>query len=94
MSIEQGKSAQATGTFRHKHALSNKFAVRARYLTISLAIISLGLLLRLAPIGLPYALTKYGGSALWGAMVYTLVRTCLPSSSMVKAIGGPLSLQF
>ncbi|THV25454.1 DUF2809 domain-containing protein [Peteryoungia ipomoeae] len=28
--------------------------------------------------GLPYALVKYGGSALWGAMVYLLIAAALP----------------
>lgn len=28
--------------------------------------------------GLPYALVKYGGSLLWGAMVYLLVAAALP----------------
>jgi len=37
-----------------------------------------GLMLRLAPLGLPHWLTKWGGSVLWAAMVYWLMALLLP----------------
>lgn len=39
-----------------------------------------GLAWRLAPLGLPRFLYKYGGSALWGAMVYCLAGAALIGS--------------
>jgi hypothetical protein len=37
-----------------------------------------GLALRLIPFGLPFSVTKWGGSALWAAMVYWLLAAMLP----------------
>ena len=37
-----------------------------------------GLVWRMAPLGLPAVLAKYGGSALWAVMVYWLVAFLLP----------------
>jgi len=37
-----------------------------------------GLVWRMAPLGLPAILVKYGGSALWAVMVYWLVAFLLP----------------
>lgn len=37
-----------------------------------------GLVWRMAPLGLPAVLVKYGGSALWAVMVYWLVAFLLP----------------
>lgn len=55
-------------------------SLRMRRLGIALGIIACGLALRLGgyEIGLPYLLVKYGGSTLWGAMVFFLVATILP----------------
>ena len=55
-------------------------SLRIRRLGIALAIIACGLGLRLGgyDIGLPYVLVKYGGSTLWGAMVFFLIATLLP----------------
>lgn len=46
----------------------------------ALLVIVAGTTLRLTgyEAGLPYALVKYGGSLLWGAMVYLLVAAALP----------------
>ncbi|WP_244551962.1 DUF2809 domain-containing protein [Rhizobium sp. RU33A] len=51
-----------------------------RRLGIALAIIACGVALRLGgyEIGLPYFLVKYGGSTLWGGMVFFLFATLLP----------------
>jgi hypothetical protein len=40
--------------------------------------IAAGLVWRLAPLTLPFLLYKYGGSALWAAMLYWLVAALLP----------------
>lgn len=46
-----------------------------RRVSLCLAIIATGLALRTFgyQLGLPYVIVKYGGSILWGAMVYVLV---------------------
>jgi hypothetical protein len=51
-----------------------------RRLGMALAIIACGVVLRLGgyEIGLPYFLVKYGGSTLWGAMVFFLIAMLLP----------------
>lgn len=53
---------------------------RMRPLGIALAIIACGVSLRLGgyAIGLPYFLVKYGGSVLWGGMVFFLFAGLLP----------------
>ena len=43
-----------------------------------MATIAAGLVLRLVPMGLPFFLTKYGGSVLWAAMVYLLLAALWP----------------
>lgn len=52
-------------------------ATRWRRFALSVAVIACGLTLRLIgyEIGLPFLLVKYGGSLLWGAMVFWLVAT-------------------
>ncbi|PYB71458.1 DUF2809 domain-containing protein [Rhizobium wuzhouense] len=49
-------------------------------LLAALATIAVGITLRLTgyEVGLPYGLVKYGGSMLWGAMVFLLVAAALP----------------
>lgn len=51
-----------------------------RRLGIALAIIACGVALRLGgyEIGLPFFLVKYGGSTLWGGMVFFLLAALLP----------------
>ncbi|MCJ2030298.1 DUF2809 domain-containing protein [Methylobacterium sp. J-043] len=46
---------------------------RPLLLAATLAVIAAGVGLRLVPLGLPREVVKYGGSILWGAMVYGLV---------------------
>lgn len=48
------------------------------YLGLAIATMLAGLVLRLVPLGLPYWLTKWGGSVLWAAMVYWLLAALLP----------------
>jgi Protein of unknown function (DUF2809) len=52
--------------------------LRAAYLGLALATIVAGLILRLVPLGLPFFVTKYGGSVLWAAMVYLLLAGLWP----------------
>ena len=51
---------------------------RWRLAAITILAIGAGLALRLLPLGLPFWATKWGGSVLWGAMVYGLVGLVLP----------------
>lgn len=53
---------------------------RLRRLGMAFAIIACGVALRLGgyEIGLPYFLVKYGGSTLWGAMVFFIIAMLLP----------------
>lgn len=53
---------------------------RLRLLGLTILIIAAGLCLRLLPLGWPVPVTKWGGSVLWGAMVYGLVGLVLPSN--------------
>jgi hypothetical protein len=48
------------------------------YLGLTIATVVLGLVLRLAPLGLPFLLVRYGGSALWAVMVYLLLAAFMP----------------
>lgn len=59
---------------------------RMRPLGIALAIIACGVSLRLGgyAIGLPYLLVKYGGSVLWGGMVFYLFATLLPRQTISR----------
>ncbi|GJD30852.1 hypothetical protein PMNALOAF_2103 [Methylobacterium adhaesivum] len=49
------------------------FGERLRLLAVTLVVVLAGISLRLVPMGLPAGVVKYGGSTLWGAMVYGLV---------------------
>lgn len=60
--------------FKMQCSLHMRFVYAAAALT---AIVS-GSALRLIPLGLPYFIVKYGGSTIWGAMVYALVAFCVP----------------
>ncbi len=46
---------------------------------LALALIPVGIAWRMAPLHLPVSLWKYGGSALWAAMVYWIVAALAPS---------------
>lgn len=49
------------------------FAERLGLLAATLSVVMGGTALRLVRLGLPAGVVKYGGSTLWGAMVYGLV---------------------
>lgn len=47
-------------------------------LALAVLIMAAGLVWRLAPLGLPVFWLRYGGGALWGAMVFSLVAAARP----------------
>jgi Protein of unknown function (DUF2809) len=59
--------------------------MRRFYLIVAGLLIAVGLVWRLAPLGMPAFPLKYGGSILWAAMVYFFVRTAWPSSLIRNA---------
>jgi hypothetical protein len=64
--------------------ISNPMRQRLAYIIATACIVLAGLLVRRAGIGLPRELSKYGGSILWGAMVYFIVAFFIPSASLAK----------
>lgn len=54
------------------------FRTRLTYGAAACGTILSGSALRLVPVGLPYFIVKYGGSTIWGAMVYAMVALCIP----------------
>jgi hypothetical protein len=56
--------------------------MKPRSLTSSLALflvtVMAGLVVRMAPLGLPAVVVKYGGSMMWAVMIYWIVSTALP----------------
>ncbi|NEU12187.1 DUF2809 domain-containing protein [Methylobacterium sp. BTF04] len=58
----------------------NRTRARIAILAATGVVIAVGLALRLVPLGLPGGVVKYGGSVLWGAMVYGLVAAVGPAS--------------
>ncbi|WP_027172857.1 DUF2809 domain-containing protein [Methylobacterium sp. 10] len=72
-----------------------RIRTRGGCLAASLAIIVAGLTLRLVPLGLPMGIVKYGGSALWAAMVYGLVAMLLPHrrGRTIFLVAGVIALQ-
>ncbi|MFK3693227.1 DUF2809 domain-containing protein [Agrobacterium tumefaciens] len=61
--------------------LSPPYFARIRLLAAAAIVIICGLCLRAFgyEVGLPFVAVKYGGSVLWGAMVYLLLAAVLPS---------------
>lgn len=66
--------SEAPGSTRHR---------RWRALAATLAIVLTGLAVRgIGPgLGLPFAVTKYGGSVLWGAMIYGISLVLVPAAT-------------
>ena len=56
--------------------------MKARPVWVTCALLALtvaaGLTLRMAPVGLPAFVVKYGGSTMWALMIYWIVSTVLP----------------
>ncbi|MHA7970800.1 ribosomal maturation YjgA family protein [Rhizobium sp. CAU 1783] len=61
---------------------------RLKPLAAAALVIAAGTTLRLTgyEAGLPYAVVKYGGSLLWGAMVYLLVTAALPAQPRLRIL--------
>lgn len=51
-----------------------------------LVTIAAGLTLRMAPLGLPAFVVKYGGSTMWALMIYWLVTTVAPTRRIAPAV--------
>lgn len=49
------------------------------------ATVAAGLAVRFAHLSLPFAITKYGGSALWALTIYWLVSAALPQTRITAA---------
>ena len=64
--------------------------MRRRSVWVSLGLIALtialGLTLRMAPLGLPRFVVKYGGSTMWALMIYWLFTTMLPGMRLPAAV--------
>lgn len=56
---------------------------RLIYPGAALATVAAGLSVRFAPLGLPWVVMKYGGSALWAVMIYWMLRLVWPRSGAV-----------
>lgn len=56
--------------------------------------IALGLALRLARLGLPYPVIKYGGSMLWALMIYWIVSFLRPRWSLLRCALASTTLAF
>ncbi|MEJ1174156.1 DUF2809 domain-containing protein [Agrobacterium sp. CMT1] len=61
--------------------VSPSYFARIRLLAGAMAVIVCGLCLRTFgyDVGLPFVVVKYGGSVLWGAMIYLLLAAFFPS---------------
>jgi len=57
------------------------YLLRIKLFAIAALVIAAGLVLRKLPLGLPFPIIKWGGSALWAAMVYLLLAAALPRRS-------------
>ena len=60
---------------------------------MAIATMLAGLVLRLVPLGLPYWLVKWGGSALWAAVVYWLLAALMPYArvTLVALVAGVIA---
>ena len=71
----------------HPMSAAEPSALRRRrlfYALATLGIIACGLIWRRPELGLPLLAAKYGGSMLWGAMVFFTVATLLPSAKLFR----------
>ena len=67
---------------------------RLAYLAATIAVIGIGLVWRRADLGLPFFLWKYGGSGLWGTMVYLLVRAAGPQLQIRTSVAIAVAIAF
>jgi hypothetical protein len=61
--------------------------LRLVYATLAVAVIAAGLLWRWPGLQLPPMTAKYGGSVLWGALVYVSLRVVWPSARLRIVVG-------
>jgi uncharacterized protein DUF2809 len=63
--------------------------MKARPIWLSMLLVVLtiaaGLTLRMAPLGMPLFVVKYGGSTMWALMIYWLLTTLLPAMRITTA---------
>jgi hypothetical protein len=55
---------------------------RLKYVGLGVATLVAGLLMRFAPLGLPWFVVKYGGSTMWALMVYWVLAFVWPRSNV------------
>jgi len=67
-------------------SLSSLTGRRLACLGLLMATIPCGLIVRMAPLGLPYVVTKYGGSMLWAVALYWLLGALLPNLRPQKLV--------
>jgi hypothetical protein len=78
-SIQRWNCAQNASSRCYKQEVRSLFRRSLILLAGALAVIALGLALRLVPVGLPALIVQYGGSILWAAMVYLVLAAPLPA---------------
>jgi hypothetical protein len=55
---------------------------RLKYVGLGVVTLVVGLLVRFAPLGLPWFVVKYGGSTMWALMVYWVLAFVWPRSNV------------
>ncbi|MCJ2090408.1 DUF2809 domain-containing protein [Methylobacterium sp. E-005] len=78
------------------HSTPSRPRSRPAWLALSIALIGIGLVWRLVPLGLPRFALKYGGSLLWASMVYSLSAALLPrwSIAATATVAGLVALSI
>jgi hypothetical protein len=66
----------------HSRTASKALRSRLIYAAATLCVVAAGLLWRRPELGLPPFAAKYGGSVLWGAMVFFAVATLSPTTKL------------
>ena len=61
------------------------------YFSMAVLAIIAGVILRFIPTGLPYYVTKYGGSGLWAAMIFCLIAAIFPHRKTMTLAAAALS---
>jgi hypothetical protein len=65
--------------------MSSALKRRAAYALASASVLAMGLLWRSHLLIMPPFLRKYGGDALWAALVFALMRACRPSAAIAAS---------
>jgi beta-N-acetylhexosaminidase len=61
--------------------------LRLLYGSVLILVILAGLTLRHPGLGLPWPLAKYGGSVLWGAMIFFIIAVLAPQADLSRRVG-------